>query len=165
MQRKRGHKTARTAVAALVAAAIVAVPAGAAPVRAGQQSGPMPTTLAGFTSQHWPVFFRFSKDRRALVIASVAIDLKCTSGNEFTFEDEFAGLRVSTGGRLNGGWAQPPTKLSDGYTVGGTGSLTATLDRKHSKLTGVWEVQQTFISPTGQSDQCSSGPVKVDATA
>ena len=148
--------------AALIAAAAIAAPAKAAPSITGSPA--VPTTLAGFTSQHMPSFFKLSRNGKRLVLGSIALNVTCQSGDQFTIEDEFSNLTIKPNGRLSGDWAAPPTKSSDGYTSGGTGKFDATLSHNHLKLTGMWRVQPAFISPTGQSDQCDSGPVRFTAT-
>ena len=150
-------------VTALLAAAAIAAPATAAPAAA---AGPVvPTTLAGFTSQHMPSFFKLSKNATRLLLGSIALNVTCQSGDQFAIEDDFSNLTIKPDGTLSGKWAAAPTKLSDGYTAGGTGKMDARLSHNHRKLTGVWRVQQTFISPSGQTDQCDSGPVRFAATS
>jgi hypothetical protein len=145
--------------AALLAGATMAAPADATAVPV------VPTTLAGFTSPHMPSFFKLSKSGKRLVIGSIALNMSCASGAQFAVEDEFSNLAIKPSGRLTGDWAVPPTKSSDGYTSGGSGTIDASLSHNHLRLTGMWRVQQTFISPTGQSDQCDSGLVRFTATS
>jgi hypothetical protein len=149
--------------AALLAAASLAAPAAAASSAARVPVAP--TTLAGLTSQHMPSFFKLSKSGERLVLGSVALNLTCASGGQFAVEDEFTNVPIKPNGALSSDWAAPPTKSSDGYTSGGTGTIEARLSHNRLRLTGTWRVQQTFISPTGQSDQCDSGPVRFTATS
>lgn len=146
---------------AMMAAVAIAAPANAAPA---PESRAVPTTLAGFTSQHMPSFFKLSTNGKELVVGTVALNMSCASGDRGTIEDEFRYLTIKPNGTLSGAWAVPPTKSSDGYTTGGTGTLAARMSHNHLKLIGTWRVQQTYISPTGQSDQCDSGLVRFTAT-
>jgi hypothetical protein len=118
--------------------------------------------LAGFTSQHWPVFLRISKDSRALVVAAVGVDLKCTSGIQFSVEDEYLGVPIAANGKLRAGYVVPPTQVSGG-SVAGSSSLTGTLNHRHSKLSGTWQLHMSFVLPSGTSDECSSGIVRFTA--
>jgi hypothetical protein len=160
MQLRLRHNRLIGAATAALSALAFAVPAVSA-----QGAKPIgPTVLAGFSSQHWPSFFKLAKDQRTLLIGSVALDMNCTSGGHFVLEDEFANVPIGRGGRLRDSWAEAPTKFADGYTVGGSGAIVVTLDRRRSRLQGVWRVHQTIISPTGQIDECDSGPVRITAT-
>ena len=152
-----------SSAAAVLAAAAIAAPAEAAPSANARLVGP--TTLAGLTSQHMPSFFKLSKSGKRLVLGSVALNISCQSGAQLTIEDEFSNLTINPNGTLSATWAAPPTTLSDGYTVGGTGKIDARLSHNRLRLTGIWRVQQTVISPTGQNDHCDSGPVRVMATS
>lgn len=117
------------------------------------------SVFAGFTSQHWPSFFRISKNSKRLVIASAALDMKCVSGNQFTIWFEFVGVPIAHG-KLHARYTMPSTSVAGGATVSGTSSLTARLDRPHSILSGTWRVYLTYVAATGPTDQCDSGLVR-----
>lgn len=132
--------------------ALQSVPADAAPVG--------PTTLAGLTTQGFPSFFVVSSNGRTLSLGAIAMGMTCSSGDEFVFADRDLRVPIARSGKLHADFAQAPTSASGGGTVGGTDSLNATLNRQRTELTGTWRVQQTYISQTGQVDQCDSGPVR-----
>jgi hypothetical protein len=134
------------------ALAFQSVPADAAPVG--------PTTLAGLTTQGFPSFFVVSSNGRTLRLGAIVLGMTCASGDEFVFNDRDVRVPIARSGKLHADFAQAPTPTSGGGTVGGTDSLNATLNRERTELTGTWRVQQTYISQTGQTDQCDSGPVR-----
>ncbi len=145
----------RLALAGLVIVGALAfhiVPADAAP------SGP--TTLAGLSSQGFPSFFEISNNGRTLKLGAIALGMTCTSGDEFVFSDRDVRVPITRSGKLRADFAQAPTPISGGETEGGTDSLNATLNPHRTQLTGTWRVQETYISQTGQTDQCDSGPVR-----
>jgi hypothetical protein len=135
------------------AAAFDIVPAVAAPL------GPT-TVLAGLSSQGFPSFFEISNNGRALKLGAIALSMTCASGDEFVFTDRDMRVPITRAGKLRADFAIPPTPASGGGTVGGTDSLNATLNAQRTELTGTWRAQQTYISQTGQTDQCDSGPVR-----
>jgi hypothetical protein len=132
----------------------------------GKRAAPvLPTTLAGFTSEHSPSFFRFSRGQRRLLVASTMVDMRCASGASFAIEAEFRNLGVATSGRFGGDGVLPRTSTGDGYTISGTISLAAMLSPNRLRLTGLWRLQMTITGPTGPIDSCDSGSVRVIATA
>jgi hypothetical protein len=130
---------------------------------AGTAATPTGVVFGGFSSQHLPSFFQVSKNGRMLVVGSLALWMKCSSGSQFMTEDDFQGVPISANGKLTYAWAMPPTKQSDGVTFGGSGTIKAAMDRRRSKFTGVWHVHDTFISASGQTDECDSGQVRFTA--
>jgi len=138
------------------ALAIQSVPAQAAPAGAT-------TVLAGLSSQGYPAFFEISNNGRTLKLGAMAVGMTCASGDEFVFTDRDVRIPITRGGKLHADFAQAPTPVSGGGTEGGTDTLSAKLNPKHTMLTGTWQVQETYISSTGQSDQCDSGPVQFTA--
>ena len=128
-------------------------PAQAAPI------GPT-TVLAGLSSQGYPSFFEISGGGRMLKVGAIALYMTCASGDQLVFPDRDLRIPITAAGKLHADFAQAPTQVSGGGTVGGTDTLTASLNRAHTRLTGTWRLVQTYISPTGQTDQCDSGPVQ-----
>jgi hypothetical protein len=133
-------------------------------VGASDSAPPSPIVLAGFTSQQYPDFFKVAGDGRTLTIAGIALNMTCTSGAQFVLEDEFARVPISPSGRLHGSYAQAPTSGSDGVTVSATDALSAHLNRRHTQLSGVWQLSAHYAFTDGTSDDCSSGPVRFTAT-
>lgn len=144
----------------LLAAGVLAVGAlvfGSVPADAASLG---PTTLAGLSSQGFPSFFEISKNGRTLKLGAIALGMTCGSGDEFVFTDRDVRVPITRSGKLRADFAQAPTPASGGGTVGGTDSLNATLNPQRTELTGTWRVQQTYISPAGETEQCDSGPVR-----
>ena len=128
-------------------------PADAAP------TGPT-TVLAGLSSQGYPSFFEISGNGRTLKLGAMAVGMTCASGDQFVFTDRDVRIPITRGGKLRADFAQAPTPVSGGGTEGGTDTLNAKLNPKHTMLSGTWRVEETYISTSGQSDQCDSGPVQ-----
>jgi len=125
-------------------------------------SAPAGTVLGGFTAQRLPSFFQISKNGRTLVVGSIAVMMSCRSGGSFVLEDDFARLPIAANGQFHGKWTVPPTKQSGG-TFSGAGSLAGRLNHQRSKLSGVWQVGETFIGADGTTEQCGSGLVRFTA--
>lgn len=142
---------------AIGAFALQSVPAEAAP------SSPT-TVFGGLSSQRFPSFFEITNNGRMLKLGAIAFGMTCTSGDEFVESDRDVKVPITRTGKLTAHYAQAPTPVSDGATVGGTDTLDATLNRRHTMLTGTWRLVQTYISSTGQTDQCDSGPVRFTDT-
>jgi hypothetical protein len=139
------------------ALALQSVPAEAAPLAPN-------TVFAGLSSQQLPSFFEITNNGRMLKLGAIAFGMTCTSGDEFVWSDRDVKVPISRTGKLRANFAQAPTLVSSGVTVGGTDMLDATLNRRHTMLTGTWRLVQTYISSTGQTDQCDSGPVRFTDT-
>lgn len=137
----------------LGALALQTVPAEAAPI------GPT-TVLAGLSSQGYPSFFEISGNGRTLKVGAIAMDMTCSSGDQFVVPDRDVRIPITHGGKIHAAFAQAPTALSGGGSVGGTDTLNASLNPAHTRLTGTWRLQQTYISPSGQTDQCDTGLVQ-----
>ena len=151
--RKRWLRLVLASGLTLGALALQSVPAEAAPI------GPT-TVLAGLSSQGYPSFFEISGNGRTLKLGAMAVGMTCASGDEFVFTDRDARIPITRSGKLRADFAQAPTPVSGGGTEGGTDTLNAKLNPKHTMLTGTWRVQETYISSSGQTDQCDSGPVQ-----
>jgi hypothetical protein len=123
------------------------------------------TVLAGFTSQDYPAFFKLAGDGRKVSMAGIALELACTSGDQYVLQDEFIGLRISPNGKVHGSYAEAPTSDSDGTTVSATDSLTARINHRNTELSGVWQLTVHYTFTDGSSDECDSGPVRFSATS
>jgi hypothetical protein len=119
--------------------------------------------LAGFTSQHFPVFFKVSSNGKAVLVDGIAIGMTCISGNSLVWHDSFGRIPVRAGGKVQAGYASP-TILTNGTAYSVTDALTARLTPKHSQLTGTWQLAVNYTFSDGTTDQCTSGPVAFSAT-
>jgi hypothetical protein len=155
-----GNKWLRVAFAAVVVIALDGFggSAQAAPIDGGQD-----TVLAGFTSQHFPVFFKVSGDGKKALADGIALSMTCASGNTLVWNDSFARMPVHANGKLNAGYASP-TILTNGTAYSMKDALVARLGAKHSQLTGTWRLAVNFTFSDGTSDSCDSGPVTFSAT-
>jgi hypothetical protein len=131
---------------------------------AGDASAPQTIVLAGFTSQRYPGFFKISGDGRMLLGGAIAISMTCTSGDTVVVTDAFARVRIHADGRLHAAYSSP-TFVTNGTTYQGTDAMTATLNPKHSQLTGTWRLAVNYGFADGTSDQCASGPVRFKLTS
>lgn len=159
----RGRRAKWFRVAFVISATIVVHALGtgsaqAATVHAG------PKTLAGFTSQHFPVFFKVSSDGKAVLAEGIGISLTCVSGTTLGFPDSFGRLPIHADGKLHASYASP-TILSNGTAYSTKDTLTASFNSTHSQLSGTWQLSVTYNFSDGTGDQCDSGPVHFSATA
>ena len=126
-------------------------------------SAPQPVLLVSSTSQNFPAWFRISADGRKLTVAEIAVSMTCTSGAQFVVADDFAHVAISKNGTLHGTYSQPPTAGSSGETYPWADSITARLNHRHTRLSGVWRLSINASYTNGMSDQCTSGPVRFTA--
>ncbi len=147
------------------AATIRPAPFGPARIAATRDASAAPgIVLAGFTSQQYPAFFKISANARTLTLSGIALSMNCSSGAQFVLQDDFARVRIGPAGKLHATFSIPPTAGSSGETYSGTDSLTAHLSRKHSQLSGTWQLRVNYTFTSGMSDECDSGPVRFAAT-
>jgi hypothetical protein len=141
----------------------VAVVTGAHALHSGSADAATPPSagvLAGLTSQGNPSFFKVSANGRMLEMGSIALNMNCTSGDQFLITDEFTRVPIGPKGKLHARYSGPPTSGSDGDTYAITDSLTASLNRQHTKVSGVWDLRVQYSFTNGMSDLCDSGPVR-----
>lgn len=163
-QRRRGRWLG-VAFALIVAVAAHGLGGGSAKAASidVRSSRARPVVLAGFTSQHFPVFFKIAGDGRVALTSGIAIRMKCNSGAEVVVPDEFVHIPIGANGTLHASFV-PPTTTQNGVTSGGTDTLTARLARTHSSLTGTWRLKVHVSMAGGQTVVCDSRPVRFTAT-
>ena len=152
--------------AGLVVAAAVALHGfgGSAQAAAGGGSTGGDIVLAGFTSQHFPVFFKVSSDGKTVLADGIAISMTCASGATLVWHDTFGRVPIHRNGRLHASFASP-TILQNGTASSARDALSGRLSPRHSQLTGTWQLAAKFSFSDGTSDQCDSGPVSFSATS
>jgi hypothetical protein len=146
----------RLALAAGLAAGALAlhsVPAQAAP------AGPE-TVLTGLTSQGFPSYFRISPNGKTIDTGRIALQMNCVSGAVLTFPDVFTHLRINANGRAHDTVDIPVTGLVGGGTYSGTDSMSAKLNGKRTRITGMWRLQVSYTFEDGTTDECDSGSVR-----
>lgn len=119
---------------------------------------PRTIVLAGFTPQHYPVFFKISSDRKMLLAGGIAISMTCTSGATVVVPDAFARIPIHPNGTVHAAFSSP-TIVTNGTTTQGNDALSARLNPKHSQLSGTWQLAVNYGFADGTSDHCDSGPV------
>jgi hypothetical protein len=127
-------------------------------------TAPQTIVLAGFSSQHYAGFFKVSGDGRMLLAGGMAISMTCTSGATVVAPDAFARVPIHADGRLHAVYSSP-TIITNGTTTQVTDTMSATLNRRHSTLTGTWQLAVNYGFADGTSDQCASGPVRFKLTS
>jgi hypothetical protein len=119
--------------------------------------------LGGFTTQGNPFVATVAKNGKKLGMVASALNLTCTSGDQFTIVDGWAGLPIGHGGTVGKSLSIPPTVGSGsaaGITItGGADTFSGKLNRKKATFTGTWDLQFDLTLASGQTDQCDSGNV------
>lgn len=113
--------------------------------------------LGGLTSARWPVVFAVTPSGKRISEADVALDMRCTSGDQFTAPDAFFRVPIAANGSVNATQSIPA--ITGTSITGGSHSLSAKLDYRHATIRGVWELHLNFAMPNGQTDQCDTGRV------
>lgn len=151
----------------VITAAIVVHALGGGSAQAATPAGAPAThdiVLAGFTAQHYPVFFKVSSDGKAVLSDGIAISMTCASGGTLVWDDTFGHMPVHANGKVRAMYASP-TILTNGTASTVTDALTARLNPKDARLSGTWELSASFTFSDGTSDHCDSGPVAFSATS
>lgn len=154
------------AAAVMAAGASADTMSGAAVPRAGTaniSSSGAGTILGGFTSQGWTVVVDFGKNGKRIRLIAIGLDMKCTSGDQFSTEDGFANVAIAPSGRVHATSKIPSSPGPTESLTGGSDSLTGRFNRKRSAFQGTWELHLSFQSSTGQTDECDSGRVSFAA--
>jgi hypothetical protein len=160
---ERRTKWFPVAFVATAAIALYGFGGSAQAARAGDASASHDSVLAGFTSQHFPVFFKISGDGKVVMSDGIAISMTCASGGTLVWHDGFRRLPIGPNGRVHASYASP-TILSGGTASSVQDALTARLSPSHS-LSGTWQLSASFTFSDGTSDHCDSGPVAFSATS
>jgi hypothetical protein len=77
-----------------------------------------------------------------------------------TFPDVFTHLRINANGRAHDTVDIPVTGLVGGGTYSGTDSMSAKLNGKRTRITGMWRLQVSYTFEDGTTDECDSGSVR-----
>ena len=140
-----------TVVAAVVAATTLASPALARPAT--------DVTFGGKTSAKWPVMLQLSRDGRQVAYAVAAWSVKCSDG-PLASSEEFTQIPVNSRRKFSKSY--DTGNFQDGTaTVRYAASLTGTINKRHSRITGTVRVMLTDKDPTnGVDETCDTGKVK-----
>jgi hypothetical protein len=150
-----------TAVAAGVALAVpFAAPASTDTASTSAVSG---VVFGGLTAQDWPVVVELSKNGRRVVRASAGLRLTCTSGGFFNVPDAYGGLPVKNR-KFSVSFGPTTQRNSDGTTTDLEGSISGSINKARSKVTGRWQLKATEHDAAGAvTDTCDSGVVSWSA--
>ena len=141
-------------VAVAVALGIAAAPGAGASVRV-TGSG-----LGGFTSQDLPIVVKLSRDGHRIVHAGAALDLKCTSGDEFIAPDDYTSRRISRSGAFQAAAVLPAIDIGGGETATYSSSISGRANAARTIVSGTWRMTATFHdTSSGVDDVCRSGKV------
>jgi hypothetical protein len=180
------RRSRRTASAAALAAAALACVApavsahGVSRVRrlrtlataavAKSKTNPMPAAgkvLGGFTSQQQAIVLYVGKKDKRLDQVGTALNMSCTSGDQFLIPDRWGHVPLAKNGSVSGTFQILPGTPAPGSTAtleGGTDSFSGKLNAKRATFSGTWDLHMTFALSGGQTDQCDSGRVTFKAS-
>ena len=120
--------------------------------------------LGGFTSQGWPAVIDITRKGKKIVDARIGIYMTCSLGDSFGMKDDWFQVPIARDGSVHVMTGITPASNGTIKLVGGSDSLTGTVNRKRWTFHGVWHLQLTFEdTSTSQTDQCDSGQVSVEA--
>jgi hypothetical protein len=137
---------------------------------ATSKTNPMPAAgkvLGGFTSQHEAIVLDVGKKDKRLTQVRTALNMSCTSGDQFLISDGFSNAPLAKNGSVSGTFQIPPETPTPGSTAtltGGTDSFSGKLNAKRATFSGTWDLHMTFALTGGQTDQCDSGHVTFKAS-
>ena len=157
MRRNRSVGTLAVMAAACGVFATAGAAQAAAPVaRSAASAG---VVYGGVTPQGLPVVFELRKNHRALVRATVALRLTCTSGQTYVLADGYHKGNFANR-RFHGSFGPETTQNDDGTSTESSGSLLGKTNARATKLSGTWQLVQTQKDATGNvTDVCDSGIV------
>ena len=130
-------------------------------VRTSSRAAAVGNTYGGLTSWGLPVVVDMKANRRQIVRAVAAIDLTCTSGGSATVPDRFTAVAVTKKGKFSRAEGPTTQRNDDGTTTDFQGSISGSLNRAKTRITGTWRFKATFHDGTGAvTDTCDSGSVR-----
>jgi hypothetical protein len=143
----------------LIGCATAAALLSAAPATAADRD----TSYTGL-AKGWPVAIRVSQDGRQVVLAAIAIDLRCQSGGGFTSPDVYEKLTLTKSGAFKAAYKDQLVDDGQGRFSNYTGDMHAKFNHARTVVSGAWHVHATERDATGNAtDQCDSGVVRFTA--
>jgi hypothetical protein len=121
------------------------------------------TMLGGFTSQDWPIVLDVPPRGHRVALAVTPITIQCAGQQQLVIDDGMTGVAIKPDGRVDATGPLPPTSAPGLTITGGTHSLTGGFNRARTRFTGVWQVREDYSDASGQTQSCSSGPVRLRA--
>jgi hypothetical protein len=152
--RRLGVMTACAAVAAVAApVAAIADTDRMSRARAAATTG---AVYGGFSAQDYPVVVEMNKSRRRVVRIGIGIRLECTSGGVFTVADRYGDVKADKRGRFKSSFSDT-NRNDDGTTFDREGSVSGTLNKARTKITGKWTLKVTDRDAAGAvTDTCEA---------
>ena len=167
MRHRLSKSAFRLAVVAIAAAVGVPLAASASPGNGGpyvRSAAVVGETYGGVTPQGWPVVIQLSKSQRRVVRVAVGFDLACTAGGFVSYGDTYVDLRVNTRRKFRASFGPDTQRYDDGTTSDFEGSISGTLNRARSKVSGKSRLKVTDYDNAGVvTDTCDSGIISWSA--
>jgi hypothetical protein len=121
--------------------------------------------LGGFTSQQQAIVLFVGKKDKRLDQVGAALNMTCTSGDQFLVSDGWKPLALAKNGSVKATLVVPPPPPgSTDPLQGATDSFSGKLNAKRATFSGAWDLHMTFALSGGQTDQCDSGRVTFRAS-
>jgi hypothetical protein len=121
------------------------------------------SVFGGLTSQGWPVVIELNKTGTQVVHATIGLRLTCTSGAIASLHDDYGKVALKHG-RFSGSFGPVTERNQDGTTTDFEGSLSGTLNKAHTKMSGKWQYKGTDHDNSGAvTDTCNSGSISWSA--
>src|SRR5215211_1859896 len=115
----------------------------------------------GRTLQGWPVMIELNRTRRRVVQAVIGLRLSCTSGSIVNLPDRYINMSVNRRRKFRASFGPDTQRNSDGTTTDFEGSISGTLNRARTRLSGRWNLKITDFDANGAvTDVCDSGSVR-----
>jgi hypothetical protein len=124
-----------------------------------------PDVLGGVTADGWPVVFRLSANGRMLTLAAIGVNMNCTSGAHYSTQDGWMKAPVTAHGRVALLGSTPLHTFADGSSLSESDVVVGAVTSKRDRLSGTWDVHDSWIAADGTRDSCDSGPVRFTARA
>ena len=113
-----------------------------------------------FSSADYPLAFQVAKTGRTISSVRGTFELKCSKGGYRFVSDGWNRMPLSARGKFQASVDQVEEKFSDNTTYKVTSTISGTLAKSGSKLTGTWRVRWDIPEPDGTTDVCDSGTVR-----
>jgi hypothetical protein len=111
----------------------------------------------GVTKESWPVMIQLSASGRQVVRAAIGLEMSCTSGDSYSERDGFTKLPVKKR-RFGTSYGPSTQRYKDGTTVDYEGSIRGRLNKARTRISGTWQLTETFYDGSGKvTDTCRSG--------
>ena len=150
-------------VVTLAACAVLAASSLASGAPRAHAAAATGSVFGGVTSQGWPVVVELNKTGSQVVRAITGLDLTCTSGARARVRDGYIKMKVKNG-RFAVSFGPETERNADGTTTDFEGSLSGTLNKSRTKVSGKWHYKGTDHDSSGAvTDTCDSGSVSWSA--